>query len=369
MNNKTIVTLLGLVGWAALGACSSGDDRPPLSGDHPLRTDGGSSSSSSGGSSGSSSGGTGEDGAAPTDGGAPTDATIYDGPVSPPTDAAMISPTCSPNQTWGTPTDVAGLPTFVAQPLVTITNDELTIAWVVDDGNGQASVYYADRTSTTAPFGSATELMPHGAGGSMYYVDGSLVSDGGDAYFAFDRVSLSSDGLKLIGVTVGSLKMGEFDRQNRTSAFGADPQESAYSQLTSVLMAGEKLGDPVLSPDGKELVYSRYGLSTTQTIYDSFLTAGAVWPGGSGEDLAALASTIGQRKHPTSMTADRLALFVWDESGQASAVLRASPTSQFNYPISLGSKFSIQVNGDCSRIYFVASNGASGYVVQQTDSN
>ena len=159
MNKKTIATLLGLGGWVALGACSSGADNPPPSGEHPPRADAGGSGSSSGGSSGSS-GGMGNDGSTIADGGLePTDSTVYDGPFTPPTDSSMTSPMCSPKQNWGSPTNVAGVPAFAAQPLVTITNDELTIAWVVDNGNGQGSVYYADRASTTAAFGTATQLM------------------------------------------------------------------------------------------------------------------------------------------------------------------------------------------------------------------
>ncbi len=372
MNTKTIATLLGLGGWVAMGACTSSTDHPPLDGEHPLHGDAGGSSSSGGGSSGSSgsSGGQGDDGSTASDGGPSEqpDAPIYDGQVTPSQDAAMVDPTCSPNQKWGTATNVAitGVQGFATQPLVTVTNDELTIAWVVDDGNGQGSVFYADRTSTSDAFGSPTQLMAMSVGGSSYFVDGSLVTDGGVGYFAFDRVALSSDGLTLVGVAVGGLHMAEFDRSVRTASFDTTPLESSYNGLAAVLMAGEKLGDPVLAANGKELVYSRYGLDPSITIQDSFLVTGTAWPGGSGEGTGALEGSNGKRKHPTSMTADRLALFVWDEAGQAYGVLRDYPTSQFNYTIPFGNRFSIQVNGACSRIYFVAP-AASGYVLQQAD--
>ena len=192
------------------------------------------------------------------------------------------------------------------------------------------------------------------------------MTDGGDAYFAFDRVALSSDGLRLVGVDYGGLHLADFDRATRSESFGTTPLESDYTELTSALMPGEMLGDPVLAPDSKELVYSRYGLSTTLTIYDAFLTAGQTWPPGSGESMTALEGSNGKRKHPTSMTADRLALFVWDEAGQAYGVLRPTPTSEFNYAIPFGDRFSIQVNGGCTRIYFVASAGST-YVLQQAD--
>ncbi len=371
MNTKTMATLLGLGGWAALGACTSGTDNPPLVGAHPPHVDGGSSGSSGGSSGGSGSGsggGQGDDGSTASDDGGPIpDSGPYDGPVTPPTDAAMISPTCRPNQTWGSATNVAGVPGFASQPLVTVTNDELTVAWVVDAGGGQGTVFYADRASTSAPFGTAQQLMAAPAGGDSYYVDGALVTDGGDDYFAFDRVALSSDGLRLVGVAIGGLHMAEYDRPTRTAGFSATSLESNYSDLTTALMAGEKLGDPVLAPGGGEFVYSRYGLSPSVTVYDSHLISGQTWPPGSGEETTALEGANGHRKHPTAMTADRLTLFVWDDAGQAYGVLRGTTNSQFNYAISFGARFSIQVNGACSRIYFVGSDGGSGYVLQQAD--
>ena len=279
----------------------------------------------------------------------------------------MPDPTCSPNQTWGAPTNVPGMQTFATQALVTITNDELTIAWVLDDGNGGGSVFYADRTSTGVGFGSARQLVAMPPPGGEYTSDGSFVTDGGDAYFAFDRVALSSDGQTLVGVAVGGLHMAEFHRTSRTTAFDTNVIEGNYGGLTEALMAGEKLGDPVLAANGDELVYSRYGLSPSLTIYDSLHTSGQSWPAGIGQQTAALQGSGGHRKRPTSLTADALTLFLWDEGGQmAYGVLRPTPTSEFNYAIAFGNRYSIQVNGGCSRIYFVAP-ATSGYVLQQAD--
>jgi hypothetical protein len=376
---STFATLFGLGGWIAVSACTATADHPSGVGDHPSSDDGGretssgsSGSSGSGGSgggsgSGGSSGGSGDDGST-LDGGAadaaPSDATLVsDVRTTPPGDAAMTDPTCNPTMTWGAPSNVPGVPGFAAQPLITITNDELTVAWVVDNGGGQGNVFVADRASTSASFGSATQLVEMPAGGSV--VD-SAVADGGSSYFAFDRVALSSDGLTLVGVALSGLHMAQFIRANRTSAFVSMPMETRYNVLASALMAGEKLGDPVLAANGEDFVYSRYGLSPSLTIYESFLTAGQTWPAGSGESAAALEEDAGRRKHPTSMTADRLTLFVWDEAGEAYGVIRSTQTSNFNYPIPFGPRFSIQINGACSRIYYVAP-AASGYSVVQAD--
>ena len=370
MRKKAIVTLFGLAGWMAVGACSSEAAHPPGSGDATKRdASDTASSSSSGGSSGSGSGGgpmadgsMSEDSGA--EGGAPSDAGITDVRVTPPSDTSMADPACNPNKTWGSPTSVPGVPGFAAQPLVTITNDELTVAWVVDNGGGQGNVFVADRTSASASFGAASQLVAMPLGGGF---DGAIGNDGGDSYFAFDRVALSSDGLTLIGVAVGSLRMAQFIRADRTAAFVATPMENRYGALTSALMAGEKLGDPVLAANGQDLVYSRYGVSPSLTVYESFLTSGGqMWPAGSGDGTSALSEDAGRRKHPTSMTADRLTLFVWDEAGEAYGVLRSTPTSSFNYAIPFGDRFSIQVNGACSRIYYVAP-AASGFALEQAD--
>ncbi len=372
MKNKTIATLLGLGGWVAVGACSASATHPPGVGEPTTTDDGGSGSSGgSGGSSGSSSGGRPEgDGSTVGDGGpedaAPSDAPVTDVLLTIPSDTSMPEPTCNPNKTWGSATATPGVPQFAAQPLVTITNDELTVAWVVDNGAGQGGVYVADRTSTSASFGTPNQLMPASLG-STTYVDGQAVVDGGNAYFAFDRVALSSDGLTLIGVAVGGLHMAQFTRTSRSGTFFANPLESRYDSLTSALMAGEKVGDPVLAANGEDLVYSRYGLSPSLTVYESFTsTTVQTWPPGSGDGTMALAEDAGHRKHPTSMTADRLTLFVWDEAGEAYGVIRTNATADFNYAIPFGNRFSIQINGNCSRIYYVAAAG-SNFELDQAD--
>ena len=269
MMKKTLLTALGLAGWVASAACS-GTDHPPASGELGSHDAGGGddgSGSSGGGDdgSGSSSGGTQGDGSASGDGeadGAPSDAgAASDGvSVTPPSDSSMPEPTCSPNQTWGQGTAVAGLPTFDTKPLVTVTNDELTAAWVVQSG-AQGTVYVADRASAAAPFGAANVVAGTTLGGSTVYVDGAAVSDGGDPYFAFDRVALSDDGLTLIGVSVGGLHLAEFTRASRAQPFYATSSEARYQTLAGTLMAGEMLGDPVLGSNSEDLVYSKYGRS------------------------------------------------------------------------------------------------------------
>lgn len=363
---KTLVTALGLAGWVASAACS-GTDHPPAGGLITNHDGGGDDAA------GSSSGATQGDGSSSEDGeadGAPSDAGARSDVVSvtPPSDSSMPEPTCSPNQTWGQGTATAGLPSFNTQPLITVTNDELTVAWVVQNGD-QGTVYVADRTSTTNPFGSPNVVTGLTLGGSTVYVDGAAFTDGGDAYFAFDRVALSDDGLTLIGVAVGGMHLAEFTRTSRTQPFYTTSSESRYEDLSSTLMTGQMLGDPVLGSSNEDLVYSQYGRGASITVYESFRSSvGMAWLAGSGLGNAVLAANdAGDRKRPTSMTADWLTLFVWDEAGQAYAIPRPGPSLHFGgIAIPFGDRFSIQVNGSCSRIYYVSA-GAAPYTVQQAD--
>jgi hypothetical protein len=362
-----IVTTLAAAGWAVCAACSGNSAAPGQSGTgHPADDAGGDggSGTSSGGSSGGGSSGGGTDGStSPSDGSTVSDGGGGgDGPVTPPTDAAMDDPTCSPNTQYGSPSAVPGVPAFGTQPLVTMTNDELTLAWVVDNGGGEGTVFVADRTSATAAFGAAIQLPPSSTASSFFSGDATVV-DAGDSYFAFDRVALSADGLKLVGIGVGNHAIAQFTRVMRSGAFTATPAEGPFGTLVQTLMPGEMLGDPVLGSNGSDLVYSKYGLSPTLSVYETFLN-GQTWPSGAGQTATALAEASGHRKRPTSMTADRRTLFVWDEAGQAYGILRETDTSQFNFAISFGTRFSIQVNGDCTHLYYVAASG-SGYALEE----
>jgi hypothetical protein len=366
-----LATIAGVLGAAA---CSSGSDSRPPSDEPGVKSDagstssGGSSGASSSGasSSGASSSGASSSGAGDDEGGddaAPTDASASDVYVSQATEAGMTDPSCSPNQTWSAGTAVPGVAPIAsnAAPLLAMTSDELTMAWVVDAGGGAGTVFVADRTSSTAAFGAAAMLTPAMGGGTAHGDDGgTIVLDAGSGYFSFDRVALSANGLTLIGVAVGQLHLAQFTRAARGLAFGTAPMEGNFSAIAGSLMAGERLGDPVLSADGDDFVYSKYGNSPTLSVYESIKSAGTGFASGTGQAAAALAFSGSVRKVPTSMTADRRVLFVWDgAANKAYGVLRGGNTGQYNFAIDVGARFSAQVNGDCTRIYYVAQTGGS----------
>jgi hypothetical protein len=285
--------------------------------------------------------------------------------VTPPSDAPMSEPLCNPGAKWSDPVPVAGIPTFVTQPLITLTNDELSVAWVVAAGGSQGSVSVADRSSRTSAFGLPTAVVPIVFGPPPDGGGPPVSLPGSNTYFAFERVALSGDGLQLIGVAVGGRHMARFTRSMRGEAFNPQPQEADLEGLSRTLNPGERLGDPVLSNDGKDLVYSRYGNDAMASVWESSAPAGQTWPNGIPSYGPPLLMSGGARKRPTSLSLDRLTLFVWDDAtSSAFGVFRNYSTGTFNAMQSAGARFSVQAGGECTTLYFVAQS-PSGYVVEQ----
>ncbi len=289
--------------------------------------------------------------------------------MQPGSPAPMAEPSCKLSATWSSPASVPGIPAFATQPFVAMTSDELTVAWVLGTGGG-ASVFVADRASTADAFGSA-QLVSSGGGADDAGTDAAPAPDGAQPespYFAFDRVALGSDGLTMVGVSVSGLQMAQFLRDERGAAFSAVALPTRYESLGNVLMPGQRLGDPVLSADGDDLVYSLYGQSAGVTIYESFQFGTNAWPPGSPQSAVSLAITAGTRMRPTSLSADRLTLFYWDEaSNTAYAVFRNVATDQFGaFTKAYGPFFSVQANTACSRLYYVAP-GPTGFALVEVD--
>ena len=300
-------------------------------------------------------------------------ASFVDVAVTQASDAAMPTPACNPAAHWSDPVAVEGL-AFDSQPIVTMTSDELTVAWVLQANDGTGQVFVADRADTSAAFGAASELLAAGSGTSDAGPVDAASSDGGSVqvaaapYFAFERVALSSDGLTLIGVSVQAKSMAEFSRTARGQNFFAYPQPSHLAPLSKGLYPGEQLGDPVLSPDGNDLVYSRYGLDPTVSVYEAFRSGLVAWGAGSPKQSQDLLMTAGGRRRPLSLSADRLTLFVWDEATSATfGLFRADPMGDFGSAQSFGEKPSLQVSASCMRMYYVAPT-ASGFGLVQTTS-
>jgi hypothetical protein len=379
MMRRTYFTIIALAGWAASAACSGGSSGPPTQDVGNSGSSTGSGSGSSGSGSGSGSGSESEASTGSTSGGA--DGEAPDGEAPPndasripdafpdvqtvvPSDAAMAEPTCPVGMTFGTPSQVLGVATFMtaSAPLVTMTSDELTVAWVLDAGGGKGNVFITSRSDTSSAFGAAIPVPTKTS--SVTTFEGGLPIDGGDPYFAYDRVALSTGGL-VIGVSVDLRHFGSVIYLGGNSF--EDLTEGPYASLTaSLMMATEKLGDPTLAPSALDLVYSHYGANAMLSVYETTrLTLGSNWQPGAGDNGPAIQESNGQRKHPTSLTADRLTLFYWDDMTQEGWYSLRSPASgSFNTGTALGSAYmSPQINADCSRLYYVTPGGGGWQLV------
>jgi len=280
--------------------------------------------------------------------------------VNPGSDASMVDPSCTPLRTWGAPAPVPGVSSFASEPLVTMTGDELTLAWVVDAGAGAGNVFYADRALASDPFPAGQPLVASGGAG-----------DAGTQYFAFDRVAVTGDGLTLTGLAIGGLNMADFTRTARGQAFSpsglAYPFQPMVNQLTGGDFRGGSLSDPVVSADGHDLVYSVVGLPGSTSVYESTTTT-QIWSMGEPQADPPLQIVQSARKRPTSLTADRLNLFHWDEgSNMAFIVQRGVPTAELNFSWALGPYFSVQTNATCSRLYYVSAAAGGGFELVSSD--
>lgn len=203
-------------------------------------------------------------------------------------------PLCPRGGAWGVPVGVAVADTD--GPLIgSISADELTYAWATQDP-GTVSVRVADRASTADPFGPPAVLA------------GS---------FALERVAVAPDGLRLVLVAADRRSFVELTRASRADAF-ASAGNGAMQNLdddAAAMPATERLGDPVLAPNDRVFLYSRFGGSGTRTLHASFrLFGNDAWP--VGQPLAAnpgLDAVGSRRRRPTALSLDGRTLFFFDE--------------------------------------------------------
>jgi hypothetical protein len=369
-----------------LGACGSGPQPP--SGDQPYFGD---AAARRGGEGGVGDGGA-ETGPGTDAAGVLGDAQVGDGDVSSDAQGAADGgpPVCDAMATWANPGSVGGLPTGQGATALTVTPDELTIAWVqpMPGSEGGIQIYAADRSSTGVPFGPAQSLAAAAA------------------YAASDGLALTPDGLGLVVVRADRMAFAHLARSSRSGSFG-NPDETPYQHVNSAVVSSNgsmvvpqftHLGDPVLGQDNLTLMYSGYGgkmgASGTVSVYESrrssplalfpSLTAehdvgplGVVHapaaPGqsgpcgtcGSGTDASisdssadAEASTalVEARRHPTGLSSDGRTVFYWDSlaPGAGRAAWRAAPLVEFQSSQILGSDWqSVVTNASCTRLYFI----------------
>ena len=220
-----------------------------------------------------------------------------------------------------------------------VTPDELSIAWLVPDADGEAGVYYADRESVDLPFGPARRLPAM------------------EGFYALDSAALGPDGLSLVVVRIDRFGFGVATRPSRSDDFG-EVQRGAYANLNPNLNDtnpnASQIGDAVLAPDDLGFVYSDYADGFDDTIRIAIRNDAAdAYTSTVAFGTLELRTEGTLRRRPSGLSADYRTLFYWDEiDGVERAAFRESSTSDFNEFVELGDFRRAQPNGDCTKLYF-----------------
>ncbi len=250
-------------------------------------------------------------------------------------DAAISYGLCDPTAAWKSGV-LLPASTVEDDALGSLSSDELTIAWT-SGSEGSSAVHYADRLSTTVPFGAVQT-----AAGT----------------FAFDRAALSPDGLRLTVTNADRKGFSQLTRLARSATFGAaavGPYAALNDFGASTMPAAEHFGDPMLSPNDKRFYFSRYGGGRTDTIFASnrIFTNDAWGEGTSLGGPSELVAVGGTRKRPTGVSADGRAFFFWDETASTERVAWYVPTTYaFEKVVDLGARAMAQPNAQCDRLYY-----------------
>jgi len=338
-----------LAAASALGACSSSDDShaAPISSGGSGASGGASAtggthhlggSSATGGSTphAGNAGASANDGGAAGDGlgGAPSSEGGAAGEPQPGTVVEVPPGTCSPSAVWASPAPLNGVSTTAAEKLLSLTLDELDIAFLRD-----GALYSAHRTSASSNFGAgAAVTVPTG-------YDASL------------GVALSGDGLMLILISNAGTAFGSVSRATRDVDFGATVSTDAFAGLNArAVQTLEHYAAPVLSFDGKALVFSGFtpGADGLAVVYESTLSNGE-WSMPNNLSTGTFNGTGTKRPLPTGLSSDLRTLFYFDEgSGKEFAIFRDRPDAPLYNPQDLGALANATVNTKCDHIYYTA---------------
>jgi hypothetical protein len=253
---------------------------------------------------------------------------------------------CNPATTWG-PGTLLSISTDSPDRFGAITPDELTIAWMTPadaDASTTGTVYYADRATVSDPFGTPSALSAAAA------------------YFAFDRVALSPDGLTLVVVRADHQGFGAASRTSRPGTFGA-PDETAFNGVdinhADMPDPGLVLANPVWEQDPTVLFFTEYASTTVNPIGWVDLVGG-IWTDSHNVAAGALAASSGQLRRPTGLSADLRTLFFYDEVASIErAAWRDSADGDFSTFSDVGAFDGAEPNRACTRIYYSAQGASS----------
>jgi hypothetical protein len=237
---------------------------------------------------------------------------------------------CPNGETWGPAVPVLTTAAADATIFGAVTPDQLTLAWASSNA-GIVSAWYADRASTGVSFGAPQALTTNfGA-------------------VALDRVSLSGDGLRIVGISGSGTGFVAVKRAARGGAFDTD--DSAEFAGLGGEGPPKTYATPLLSPDDALFDYIVTSATANQVIYEA--PGGPPWTPGGALAPAQLARVGTQYRRPSGMSMDELSLFYWDETmGSEYIAYRSTPALDYSVFVNIGALMNAVPMADCSRIYY-----------------
>jgi hypothetical protein len=257
---------------------------------------------------------------------------------------ASLPPQCAPTFTWSK----------VAGPLTTPTGfdrfgsvsaNELTVAWMSSSG----AVFVADRSSTSASFGTPVQL------------------DAGTIALATGRVALDNSGHKLIAIAGAGRSIVSFIRAGSAGTWTPE-LTSEFDNIDGMISeGGGTFAEPVLSADGYSLFYVlTLGTGVDGGMYPPALYESTwdvptkTWSFGNMPTNPELASTSAANlRRPTGASSDRRTLFFFDEAtGKERAAWRSSPMASFDTFVDVPTAPEASPAVSCNTLYFRGMGGA-----------
>jgi hypothetical protein len=261
-------------------------------------------------------------------------------------EAGTTPPQCNPAFTWS---KVARVPSIAAagfDRFGSVSANELTVAWMSSGG----AVFVADRASTSAPFGTPTQLGTGGIG------------------LATGRVALANGGHKLIALAAaadagaGGASFVSFVRGGDAGTWALDAT-TEFSNINGMISeGGGTFAEPALSADGYSLFYVLTIPPGTPALYESTWDSSTKrWTFGNPLTNAEFQiASATQLRRPTGASSDRRTLFFFDETTSIERVAwRSSPaTPTFDTFVDLSIAPEAAPSESCNTLYFRGMDGS-----------
>ena len=346
-----LLASLTLGGGCVMAACSSDSNGPSASSGGSSATAGGGSTGNAGngGSHHGATGGSDNDagaGAGAGEGGEAGSPASGDGGAAgeePGTVVVVPPAACSETASWMGALPLPSVSTTADERLLSITADELDLAFLRD-----GVLYVAHRANAKDDFDAGTAVtLPAG-------------------YLADPGVALSADGATLVLVSSDGQSFAALSRSTRTANFGDTADPSAFQALNArAVQTLEHFAAPVLAPDGKSFVFSAFtpGQFGISVVYES-LWAKTQWDMPRNISQSLFDGSGDKRPLPTGLSSDSRTLFYFDEAqSKELARFRDRPDAPLYDTIDLGALNGAMPNLACNRLYY----SKAGDVLSEVD--